>query len=77
MIINQIQSKIQASTLSASILHREEIVNLLAEAIGISQMNQMVPHKLILFCKPAGYGKISTYKIRLMKAIPGMASILF
>ena len=42
--------KIQAPTLPAPILHREEIANLLAEAIGISQTNQPVPYKLILLC---------------------------
>lgn len=57
MITNQIQGKIQAPTLPAPILHREEIVNILAEAIGISQLSQMVPYKLILLCAPAGYGK--------------------
>ncbi|MEO7021513.1 MAG: BTAD domain-containing putative transcriptional regulator [Ktedonobacteraceae bacterium] len=57
MTTDRIQHKIQTPTLPVPILHREEVVHLLAEAMGSSQTNQVAPYKLILLCAPAGYGK--------------------
>lgn len=57
MTADRIQHKIQAPPIPVPVLHRETIGHLLADAMGSSQTNQIAPHRLILLCAPAGYGK--------------------
>ncbi len=49
--------RIQIPTLPTPVLHRETLVNMLAQAIGPLDASQASPYKLILVCAPAGYGK--------------------
>lgn len=57
MNIDQELKKVRPPTLPLPILHRESLVSMLADAIAPSKASYMTPHKLILICAPAGYGK--------------------
>jgi LuxR family maltose regulon positive regulatory protein len=57
MNVNLRPDKIRPPRLPAPILHRKELVRLLADCIESSDTDRAAPIKLILLCAPAGYGK--------------------
>src|SRR5579885_1145479 len=53
----RISHKHQKPTLPSTTLHREEIIQALADAIEPRDSAMSSPHKLVLLCASAGYGK--------------------